>query len=75
MNSDMLANLNLTSVELVCAYEFKELFKKLFIRTSYCLYLIFRSRLIIEQNTAAKLPKKSICRKTKAHQKHLRPPY
>ena len=35
----MLVNLRLTSVDLVCAYEFGDFFKKLFVRASYCLYL------------------------------------
>ena len=42
-NSDTLANSRLKSVELVCAYEFKELLKKLSVRTSYRLYLVFQS--------------------------------
>ena len=45
-NSDTLANLRRTHIERVCACEFKELFKKSFVRTSYYLYLVFQSRSI-----------------------------
>ena len=38
--SNILANSCLTNVDLVCVYALKELFKKLFIRTSYRLYLL-----------------------------------
>ena len=62
--SDVLANSRLTSVELVCAYVFKEPSKKLFVRTNYCLYLVFQLRSIeidqdqfLSRNTAAGLPK------------------
>ena len=42
--SDTLANLRPMSVELLCAYEFRELFKNLSVCTSYRLYLVFQSR-------------------------------
>ena len=45
-HSEILAKSRLTSIELVCAYEFKEHFKKTFNPTSYCLYLVFNSRSI-----------------------------
>ena len=45
-NSDTLANSRLTNIELVCAYESKEFSKKLFVRTSCRLYLVFQSRSI-----------------------------
>ena len=59
-----------------------ELLKKLLVRTSYRLYLGLQSRSIeinrdqfLSKNTAAGLPKKIICRKTGAPQKHLRHPH
>ena len=67
-NINTLANSSLTNVELVCAYEFKELFKKLFVRTSYRLNLVFRSRLVkidfLAETQQLGFLKKSICRET-----------
>ena len=46
-NRDTLAIKSNTNVTLMCAYKFKGIFQKLFVRTSFFLYLEFRSIWIV----------------------------
>ena len=79
------ANSRLTSIQPVRAFEFLNFLQKSFVRASYRLSFSISMDLIdtkfderdqfLSKNTAAGLPKTSICRETEVLQKHLRPAY